>query len=37
MHDKHHSLANTVKPRYKASRYNGNLDIKEVFVSTENW
>ena len=27
----------TVKPRYKAPQYNGNLDIKEVFGSTEDW
>jgi hypothetical protein len=27
----------TVKPRYKVPQYNGNLDIKEVFVSTEDW
>jgi hypothetical protein len=28
---------NTVEPRYKAPQYNGSLDIKEVFVSTEAW
>ena len=27
----------TVKPRYKVPQYNGNLDIKEIFVSTEEW
>jgi hypothetical protein len=30
-------LPNTVKPQYKVPQYNGNLDIKEVFVSTEDW
>jgi hypothetical protein len=27
----------TVEPQFKVPRYNRNLDIKEVFVSTEGW
>jgi hypothetical protein len=26
-------IQSTVKPRYKVPQYNGNFDIKEVFVS----
>jgi hypothetical protein len=31
------TIYSTVEPRFKVPRYNGNLDIKEVFVSTEDW
>ena len=35
---KNQTNASTAKPRYKVPhQYNGNLDIKEVFVSTEDW
>ena len=27
----------TVKPQYKIPQYNGKLDIKEAFISTEGW
>ena len=37
MKAEHLRYISTVEPRFKVPRYNGNLDIKVVFVSTEDW